>query len=134
MTLRRACQLATLGVLVSLWLCLSGFLVVARGNPEAFLVRTVGRFARDDAFENLNGVLNHFWLLHSSLFLIAILAAWHRRTDVLIVLMIGPVIASALALVAQPWSDPNWFQIVAICSIGWLVGTLVGLAYWVVKR
>ena len=62
------------------------------------------------------------------------LAAWHRRTDVLTVLMTGPVITLALALVAQPWSDPNWFQIVAICSIGWLVGTLVGLAYWVVKR
>jgi hypothetical protein len=57
-------------------------------------------------------------VLHSWLFLIANLAAWHRRKDVLIVLMIGPVITSALALVAQPWSDPNWFQIVAVCSIG----------------
>jgi hypothetical protein len=35
-----AWQLVNLGILVSLWLGLSGLLVVARGKPEAFLVTT----------------------------------------------------------------------------------------------
>jgi hypothetical protein len=50
------------------------------------------------------------------------------------VLTIGPVIAGAIALLGQRWADPNWFQVVALCAIGWLVGTLVGGVYWVIKR
>jgi hypothetical protein len=64
--------------------------------------------------------------LHSFLVLTAIAATRYRRTDVLIVLMIGPVIASVIAVLGQSWTDPNWFQVVAICTIGWLVGTVVG--------
>ncbi len=128
-----AWQLATLGVLVSLWLGLSGLLVGARGKPEAFLATTFGRFARADAFEHLNGVLIFLWSVHSSLVLIAILATRYRRTDVLAVLTIGPIIASAIALLGQQWTDPNWHNVVAVCAIGWLVGTLVGQVYWVLK-
>jgi hypothetical protein len=126
-------QLATQGVLVSVWLGLSGLLVVARGNPEAFLATTFGRFSRDDAFEHLNRVLIGLWSVHSFLVLIAITATWHRRTDVLAVLIIGPVLALAIALLSQRWADPNWFQVVAVCAIGWLVGTVVGGLYWVLK-
>jgi hypothetical protein len=129
----RGWQLATLGVLVSLWLGLSGLLVVARGNPETFLATTFGRFSRADAFEHLNGVSIVLWSVHSSLVLIAIAATWCRRTDVLAVLTIGPLIALAIALLGQRWADPNWFVVVAVCAIGWLVGTVVSGVYWVLK-
>ena len=116
-----------------MWFGLSGLLVVARGDPEAFLRTAFGRYGRADAFEHLNGVLVLFWLVHSSLVLTAIAAARYRRSDVLAVLLIGPVIALAIGLLGQTWSDPNGFVVVAVCTIGWLVGTVVGGVYWLVK-
>ena len=126
-------RLATLAVLVLLWLGLTGLLVVSRGRPEAFLVTTMGRFSRADAFEHLNGISTLVWSLHSLLVLTVTAATWQRRADVLTVVMIGPVIALAIALLGQRWEDPNWFVIVAVCAIGWLVGMVVGWAYWILK-
>ena len=130
----RAWHFVTLGLLVSLWLGLSCLLVISRGNPEAFLLRNFGRLSRDDAFEHLNGISVTLWLVHSFLVLVAILATWCRRKDVLIVLMIGPIMALAFALLGQQWSDPNWFEVVAVWEICSLVSNIVGQAYWVVKR
>jgi hypothetical protein len=131
--IRPGWQLATLAVCVSLWLGLTGLLVVSRGNPEAFLLTSLGRFSRADAFEHLNGISTLVWSLHSLLMLMAIVAIWQRRTDVLTVLMIGPVIAVAIALLGQRWADPNWFDVVAVCAIGWLVGIVVGCGLWILK-
>jgi hypothetical protein len=75
--------------LVFLWLSLSGLLVVAWGDPDAFLWTTFGRYSRADAFEHLNGVSFLFWLVHSPLVLIAIAAARFRRSDVPTALLIG---------------------------------------------
>lgn len=119
-----------LAALVFLWLCLTGLFVVARGDPEAFLWATFGRFSRADAFKHLNGVSFLFWLVHSSLVLVAIAAARFRRSDVLMTLLIGPAIALIICLLDQNWSDPNWFVAVAVCTIGWLVSTIVGGVYW----
>ena len=126
--------IAALGALVVLWFGLSGLLVVARGDPEALLRTTFGRHGRADAFEHLNGISVLFWLVHSSLVLTAIAAARYRQSDVLAVLLIGPVIALAIGLLGQTWLDPNGFVVVAVCTIGWLVGTVVGGVYWRLKR
>ena len=127
------CQFATLALLVSIWIGLTGLLVVSRGKPEAFLVRTLGGFSMPDAFKHLNECSTLAWSLHSILVLVAMAAKRYGRTDVLTVLMIGPVIAASIVLVDQRWTDPNWFNIVAVCSIGSLVGSIVGLSYWVLK-
>jgi len=129
----RCLQIGTLAALVSLWLGLSGLLVVSRGKPEAFLATTFGRFGRADAFENLNDVAILVWSVHSLLVLIAIAATRYRRTDVLAVLMIGPVIAASIVLPVQRWADPNWHEVVSVCSIGWLVGSVVSSVYWLLK-
>jgi len=126
-------QLAALGLLVSLWIGLSGLLIVTRGKPEAFLVTKFGRFCRADAFEHLNDVSISFWLIHSSQVLAAIAATRRRRTDVLVVLMVGPVIASAIALFGQRWDDPDWIVVVGVCGIGWLVSVVVGCLYWIFR-
>jgi len=128
-----AWRIAALGALVSSWFGISGLLVVARGDPETFLQTTFVRFSRPDTFEHLNGISVPFWLVHSSLVLTAIEAARYRRSDVLTVLLIGPVIALAIGLLGQAWSDLDLFVVVAICTIGWLVGTVVGGLYWALK-
>jgi hypothetical protein len=127
-------HLMTLGLLVALWLALSCLLVVSRGKPEAFLKAAFGRFSRDDAFKHLDGVTVALWWVHSFLVLVATLAICYRRKDVLVVFMIGPIMACAFALFGQDWTDPNWFQVVAVWAICSLVSTTVGQAYWVVKR
>jgi hypothetical protein len=127
------CRVGIVAALASLWLVLSGLLVFTRGKPEAFLLTTFGRFSRDDAFEHLNGVSVLVWSVHSLVVLMAIAAARYRLTDVLTVLMIGPVIATTFVLLSQNWADPNWFIVVAVCSIGWMVGLVVGSVYWALK-
>jgi hypothetical protein len=127
----RGWPLAALAVLGLLWVGLSGLLVVTRGKPEAFLTTTFGRSSRADAFEHLNGVSTLVWSVHSLLVLTAIAATRYRRTDVLAVLIIGPAIAASIALLGQQWADPNWFEVVAVCAIGSVAGTVVGSAYWV---
>jgi hypothetical protein len=126
-------HLGILAVLVLLWLGLSGLLVVSHGQPEAFLDNNLGHFSRHDAFQNLNGISGLAWSIHSLLTAIAIAATWFRRPDVLGVLMIGPAIAISLVLVEEDWADPNWFVVVAICSIGGLVGAVVAAGYWVAR-
>jgi hypothetical protein len=48
-------QFAVLGVLVSLWIGLSGLLLIAKERPEAFIATTFGRFSRADLFEHPPG-------------------------------------------------------------------------------
>jgi hypothetical protein len=120
----------TLAVLVFVWLSLSGLLLVSWGNPEVFLRRALGRYSRADTFEFLNGISVLFWLVHSALLLVGIAAARARRSDVVTVLLIGPAIAVIICLLNEDWSDPNWYVIVAVCTIGWLVSTIVGGVYW----
>ena len=126
-------RVATLGALVLLWFGLSGLLIVARGDPETFLRTTLRGYSRPDAFRFLNGILVLFWLVHSPLVLIATAAARFRRSDVLTVLLIGPAISLVISLLGEKWSDPNWFDVVAVCTIGWLAGTVVGGVYWGLK-
>jgi hypothetical protein len=116
--------------LVLLWLGLSSLIVVAWGDPEAFLRRTIGRSSRADAFEHLNGIAALFWIAHTALVLIGIAAARSRRPDVVKVLLIGPGIALMICLLNQDRSDPNWFVAVAVCTIGWLVSSVASAVYW----
>jgi len=55
------------------------------------------------------------------------------RLSVLVVLMIGPVIASAIALFGQRWDDPDWIVVVGVCGIGWLVSVVVGCLFWILR-
>jgi hypothetical protein len=130
----RGWQVTVLAALVSFWLGLSGLLLVARGDPETFLRTTLGHFSRPDAFEHISGVSICLWVVHSSLVTLAIAAAWRRRPDVLVVILIGPVIALMISLLGEQWSDPNWFVVISVCTIGWGVGTVVGGAYWCLKQ
>src|ERR1700679_710109 len=100
-------HLLTLGLLVLLWLGLSGLLVLARGRPEALLTTAFRRFSRDHSLEYLDGVSVDFCWVHSFLVVVGSIAIGCRRNDVLVVLMIGPIMALAFALLGQQWTDPN---------------------------
>ena len=122
-----------LGALAALWLTRSALLVASRGAPESMLRTVFARHSRQDAFEHLNGISALFWAAHSCLFLMGVAAARSRRPDVLTVLLIGPAFGVTINLLEESWSDPNWFVIVAVCTISWVVGTVVGGFYWLSK-
>jgi hypothetical protein len=116
-----------------IWIGLSWLLVVSQGRPESFLRASFAGNSRPDAFNDLNRTLSYFWAVHSCLFLTALSASWFRRSDVLVVLLIGPAMALGLGVLSQQWNDPNWSVFVGVSLMGWLASTLVGLVYWGVR-
>jgi hypothetical protein len=114
-----------------LWIGISWLLIVSQGRPETFLRTSFATYSRPEAFYDLNRTMAYFWVVHSCLTLIALSATWFRRTDVLVVLLIGPAMALGLNVLSQRWSDPHWAVFVGVCLMGWLASTLVSLVYWV---
>jgi hypothetical protein len=126
-------QIFIIIVLFFLWLGLFGLLIIAHGDLEGFLRQIFGQNSRPDAFYDLSRVSLLFWVVHSSLTITAVAAARSRRSDVLAILLIGPAIGLAISLLWQRWGDPNWAVFVGVCLVGWLVGTIVGGAYWFIR-
>ena len=72
-----------------LWIGISWLLVVSRGDPETFLRTAFAGYSRPDAFHHLNRAAVYFWVVHSCMVLTALSATRFRRSDVLVVLLIG---------------------------------------------
>jgi len=123
----------TLEAMLLLWIGISWLLVVSRGDPETFLRTTFAGYSRPDAFNALNRTMAYFWVAHSCLSLTALSGTWFRRSDVLVVLLIGPAMALGLGVLSQRWSDPNWVVFLGVCLMGWLASTLASLVYWGVR-
>ncbi len=122
------------GTLFVVWIGLSALLLFGRPDLEGFLQMTFRHVSRPDAFEQINGVALQLWVVHSSLVLIALAAAWFRRPDVIVVFEVGLVLALVFALISQEWKDPNWFEIVAVTTICELVSAIVAVVCWHVVR
>ena len=131
--LRKAWLFVTLAVLVAAWLLLSVVLIVTRGDPEALLTAWFGRLSRTDAFNGVNDVTLLVWCAHTCLTPTAIAASRWHRTDVIVILQVGPLIALAIALLGEQWDDPNWHVILSVCAIGWFVSTVVAGCFWILK-
>ncbi len=128
----RRAELLRIGMIAPLllvWFAVSTLVLIGRGDVERLLHSTFGHQARPDAFEGLNQVASLFWAVIGGHLGLALVAAWRRRIDVLLVLLIGPGIALGLCVLLENWSDPNWHNVIGVCTIGWLVGTLVAGGY-----
>jgi hypothetical protein len=124
-------RLAGLAPLLLLWLATTSFILFARGDAESLLFAMVGPGVKPDRFEHINRGLGPFWVAQTSLCSVAVLAAIRRRGDIILTFLSGPCIALAICAFGQQWSDPNWSEVVSVCTIGWLVATLVAIGYWV---
>jgi hypothetical protein len=107
------------------WLPLAVLFIRSGGNPDAYLGGEFGPVSK---------ILRVFSPLHTLLFVIAIAAVFFRRFDVVALLPFGPGVGLLYYVIAEGFSDPAWFTIVAICSIGEMVAIVVGLLYWAAKR
>lgn len=122
-----------LGVLITLWVGTSAIIIVSKGDVEVFIYEYFRHKYKRDALYDLSRVVIFFWVIHSCLTATAVAAVRSRRSDVLVVLLIGPAIGLAISLFCQQWADPNWTVFVGVCLIGWLVGTVVGCLYWLIN-
>ena len=121
-------------LLVVIWIALSGLLVLGRGDVEGLLKLAFGRYSKPDAYQSLNRIVGLFWASNGTIVSLASLAAWRKRGDIFAVLMIAPALGCLLCLASEKPSDPNWYDILGICSICWIVGSLVTGGYWFVLR
>ena len=124
---------ALLGATVLPWLALAALFAASGGSLQAWLRAACAGHARADAFEFLDGIAPMFWGVHTCLASMAVAAARARRPDVLAALVVGPALGLLIAALGEDWSDPNWFVVVAVATIGWGVGVFVGGACWLAR-
>jgi len=101
---------------------------------EAYLLRHVPPL-HFDAYRHLNDLITPplsailvSWLSAS----IALLVA--RRYPLLLVNVLGPVVAAAMVIPSIDFTDPEWFTVGAVITIGCLVGLVVTGGCWVRDR
>lgn len=123
----RALAYILYSVVFGIWLVLTVFLWRSNGNPQAWLCDKFGPYSRSDAFDGVNQIIGLFWRLHIALTVIAGMALFRRRYDVLTILLIGPSLAAILVGFEEDWSDPAWFTITGLLCLGYLAGIPVTL-------
>jgi hypothetical protein len=122
---RRSGALTAYAAIFVCWLPLAVLVVRSGGDPDAYLIAVVGANS---------AVVGLFSVFHTLLCGVGVAAVFCRRFDVLTILPIGPGLAILFYVLEQGFSDPAWFTIVAMCSIGEIVGILVALVYWAANR
>jgi hypothetical protein len=122
---RRTGALAAYTAIFVSWLPLAVLLVRSGGHPDAHLITLVGANS---------AVVGLFSVFHTLLCGVGVAAVFCRRFDILTILPIGPGLAILFYVLEQGFSDPAWFTIVAMCSIGEMVAILVALVYWAANR
>lgn len=130
-------QIAAIAIVAALWIALSILWILARGDVESYLVSAFNGSVRADAFVGLNRTFVFMWVGHSSFLVFGVVAMSARKCDLFTVLIIGPILASLVAVVSQDWADPDWNVFAGVCFIGWIVGIISGAVYclyWAVCR
>jgi hypothetical protein len=121
-------------VLTALWVAVFSQLFVGERDLEAYLRQRFRGRALPDAFEFVNDAAPVYFWLHTLVCVASFVAAFTNRHDVLCVLCIGPALSLVLIVLGQSWSDPSWFVILNVASIGSLVSLVVAFGHWFFKR
>lgn len=112
------------------WFVATGLLVSGQGGFGAIESRGTGRLARAGALGLLTGSSILFWIEHISLALLSLFAAFRRRADILLLLILGPAIAFACITLANRWLGASGPEgLTNAYSIVWL-GSLAVTAEW----
>lgn len=104
---------------------LSVLLLIASPDLETWLTHQTGEFFRKDAFESVNEASPVFavTLAFTSFFAMYLVLA--HRSAFLLPLAAGPLLAAIVYLATYGITDPAWFTLFALMSIGMLVATPV---------
>jgi hypothetical protein len=102
-----------------------GFHVVVGADLQAWLKDRAGGLARPDAFDGVNAIWPRFSTLLGITSLLAAYLVVSHKSRSLVVLAIGPCLATVAYLAANGITDPEWFTLLALLSIGMLVSSIV---------
>lgn len=127
-------QIAPIAVLTALWIALSIPLAFSSGDAEAFFLNNFEDYARAaHPYISLSPTYLCFWIAHSCLLVLGIVAVTVHKSDLFTVVLIGPTLAFSFSLFWQRWSDPDWLEFTGVCLLGWVVGIVSGGAYYLFK-
>ena len=114
-------------------LMLGAIQILTRSDPETWLSQHAKGYARRDAFNGVTNIMPLFSVLFAGTSLLAAFCVCRQLPQFLISLTAGPMLASLVYLIIHGFSDPAWFTLLALLTIGMLVGSSV-TAVWVMLR
>jgi len=104
---------------------LAGLQFLMTVDAEMWLAEYFHGFARPDAFSGVNRILRFFVALFCATSILAAYFVTIRRSEFLILLATAPSLATLVYVTGHGIADPSWFQLLALLSIGMLVGVLI---------
>ncbi len=102
-------------------------LILLRPDIERYLKQYMPGQHMPDAFHGLNGTMTVFMLLVTATLLLAIRIETKRKTALLLPLLFGPIACLVGWCLTENFSDPNWFHLFALTTLGMLVSCVVTL-------
>jgi hypothetical protein len=106
-------------------LAFCGFQLFAAPDLETWLASRFNGFARPDAFDGVADIAPLFAVVFAVTSLLAACLVAFHRTPYLSTLAAGPLLAGLVYVVMHSVNDPAWFTLLALLTIGMLVGAPV---------
>ena len=106
----------------------------AKPDLEIWLSNQTKGFCRPGAFHDLHHVLVVFMMAFAVTSVLAMLLILFRKSPFLLPLAAGPLIGVATYLVSYGLTDPAWFALLAITSIGMIVSAPVTVVWLWLNR
>lgn len=101
------------------------FLFALKPDIEQYLKQNVPGNPMPDAFNGLNGSIPIFMLLVTATLQLVTRLNRKRQNLLFLPLLFGPFVCSVGWYLTEDLSDPNWFHLFAITTIGMLVSSVV---------
>ena len=110
------------------------FQIMARPDPEYWLSQQTKGFSRSDAFDGVTNILPVFSTLFGITSLFGAFCIARQHAQYLIPLSVGPILAGMVYLIMHGVTDPAWFTLLALLTIGMLVGSPVTVVWMTVIK
>lgn len=132
-TRRRGLRAAAAAAMLMPAIVVAAAQVLMKPDPELWLSNHYRGIARPDAFDSLTRIAPIFCVSTGVLFGLAAALVLIRRTPYLIPLFSGPVLTVVACIAVEDLSDPAWFTVLAVFSIGVFAGSVITMAWLAIR-
>jgi hypothetical protein len=115
-------------------LLVAGIQLIAQPDPEYWLSQQAKGYARGDAFDGVSQIMPLFTVFFVGTSVLAAFFILSRKSNFLTPLAAGPSIATFVYLIMHGITDPSWFTLLLLLTIGMLVGSPVTAIWAAVTR
>lgn len=113
---------------------IAAFPLIAQPDPGYWLSQQSKGYARGDAFDGVTTIMPLFTTFFGGTSVLAGFFIFSRRSHFLIPFAAGPSLATFAYLIMHGITDPAWFTLLALLTIGMLVGSPVTAIWAAVTR